>query len=169
MKISTYLAIGFILGSSLLQLKCATHAPKHKKDTSATSKKGKAPKLSIADITMDNFEDKVLKSKKMVVLDFWTDWCAPCKSLMPVMEELAYEYRDHTVFYRVNAEKDNNIYLTIDYEVRGYPSILYFKDGKNIDRQTGAILKEMISQRIAALLMDGKPMPAPPEQSKKND
>lgn len=105
-------------------------------------------RLAISQVTMNTFESKVLQQDRLVIVDFWTDWCGPCKTLAPIMEELAHDYKGKVVFYRMNAEKDNNLYTAIDYEVRGYPTLLYFRNGKNIDRQTGSILKEMIQQRI---------------------
>lgn len=148
MKINSSIIRASIAFCVLFSMACG-----HTKHTaSKTPSKGKTEEVAkrqpISQVTMATFDSKVLKNNKLVIVDFWTDWCGPCKSLAPVMEELAYEYRDKVVFYRINAEKDNNVYLTIDYEVKGYPTILYFRGGKNVDRQTGSILKEMISQRI---------------------
>ena len=107
------------------------------------------PRLPLSQITQSTFESKILQNNnKLIIVDFWTDWCGPCKTLEPVLEELAYEYKDQVSIYRINAEKDNNVYITIDYEVKAYPTILYFRKGQVIDRLSGLFLKEAIAQRI---------------------
>jgi thioredoxin 1 len=164
MKINQFFILGLIVVSCLFDVGCGN--AKHTQSKKGNTTQGTAKRQPISQVTMATFDSKVLKNDKLIIVDFWTDWCGPCKSLAPVMEELAYEYRDKVVFYRINAEKDNNVYLTIDYEVRGYPTILYFKGGKNIDRQTGSILKEMISQRIDSNLSNKG---VPVEQKREGD
>jgi thioredoxin 1 len=96
------------------------------------------------------FEGKVLKSSKPVVVDFWAPWCAPCLMVAPILEELAEEYGDKIVIAKVNTDEDAQ--HAIKYGVQGIPTMLFVKDGDIFNRIIGAVPKPAIQQNIDAML-----------------
>ena len=100
-------------------------------------------------ITDKNFEEKVLKSSKLVLVDFWAPWCGPCKSLAPVIDEVATEIAEVSV---LKCNIDENPESPSKYQVRSIPTLTLFKDGKVIDTKVGAIskgaLKDWINENI---------------------
>lgn len=100
-------------------------------------------------ITDKNFEEKVLKSSKLVLVDFWAPWCAPCKSLAPAIDEVAAEIAEVSV---LKCNIDKNPESPSKYKVRSIPTLTLFKDGKVIDTKVGAIskgvLKDWINENI---------------------
>ncbi len=101
-------------------------------------------------VTDDEFETKVLQSKKPVVVDFWAPWCGPCRMVAPILDELAKEYKDRIVIAKVNT--DENAENAGKYGVQGIPTMLFIKDGKVVDRMVGAAPKPSIQQRVDNLL-----------------
>ena len=93
-----------------------------------------------------DFEDKVLKSEVPVVVDFWAPWCAPCKIIGPVIEELAKEYGDKVRFAKLNT--DNNRETAAKYGIMGIPTLKIFRDGGEIDSMSGAAPKEYLKEFI---------------------
>lgn len=102
------------------------------------------------EITVDNFEAEVLQSSTPVLVDFWATWCGPCKAIAPIMEELAAEYAGKLKVGKVDA--DNNGEIAEKYGVRALPTLLLFKDGKDVDRIIGALPKQRIVQKLASFL-----------------
>jgi thioredoxin 1 len=92
----------------------------------------------VVTLTTENFEAEVLKSDKPVLVDFWTTWCAPCKAVAPVLEELAGE-TDQVRIAKLNAEENQEI--AYRFNVSGFPTFILFKDGKMADRMMGAAPK----------------------------
>lgn len=92
------------------------------------------------DITDKDFEDKVLKTDKPVLVDFWAPWCGPCKIAGPVIEELAKEYKDKINVVKLNV--DENQESAQKYGVLSIPTVVIFKDGKEEARQVGFAGKE---------------------------
>ena len=84
------------------------------------------------EITDSNFEELVLKSDKPVMVDFWAEWCGPCRMVGPVVEELAKDYQGKAVIGKVNV--DNNAGISMKYGIRSIPTILFFKNGELVDR-----------------------------------
>lgn len=97
-------------------------------------------------VTTTDFEEKVLKSTIPVLVDFWAEWCMPCKMIGPSIEQLATEYAGKAGVYKVDVDKDGDI--ASKYGVMGIPALLLFKDGKLADQMVGAAPKE----KIAAML-----------------
>ena len=93
-----------------------------------------------------NFDDIVVASDKPVLVDFWAEWCGPCKMIVPVVEELAGEYDVKVVFGNSNPE------VSAKYGIRSIPTLLVFKDGEIVDKQIGAVPKGVLAQKLDAQL-----------------
>lgn len=102
------------------------------------------------EITDSNFEEVVLKSDKPVLIDFWAEWCGPCRMVGPVVEELAGEYEGKAVIGKLNV--DHNPETAIKYGIRSIPALLYFKNGEVVDRQVGAVPKNILEGKLTAQL-----------------
>jgi thioredoxin 1 len=102
------------------------------------------------EITDSNFEQLVKNSDKPVLVDFWAAWCGPCLAIAPAIEELAKEYEGKAVVGKVDV--DNNPMVASAFGVRNIPTILFFKDGKVVDKQVGAVPKSMLSKKLEAQL-----------------
>jgi thioredoxin 1 len=98
------------------------------------------------EITDANFEELVLKSDKPVLVDFWAEWCGPCRMVGPVVEEIAKEYSDTAVVGKVNV--DNNPGISVKYGIRNIPALLYFKNGEIVDKQIGAVPKSVLAGKL---------------------
>ncbi|HRF81383.1 MAG TPA: thioredoxin [Flavobacteriales bacterium] len=101
-------------------------------------------------ITDSNFEELALKSDKPVMVDFWAEWCGPCRMVGPVVEELAKEYDGKAVIGKVNV--DNNPQVAMKYGIRSIPTILFIKNGEVVDRSVGAVPKSQLSQKLEGQL-----------------
>lgn len=102
--------------------------------------------LEITDATIND----VLESGKPVVIDFWAEWCGPCRMVGPIVEELANEYEGKVVIGKVDV--DNNDEVTSKYGIRNIPTILFIKDGEIVDKQVGAAQKSALVEKIEKLL-----------------
>jgi len=100
-------------------------------------------------ITDSNF-DELLKSGKPLVVDFWAEWCGPCKMIGPILEDLAHDYEDKVIIGKLDVDDNNDV--TTRYGIRNIPTILFFKDGLQVDKQVGATQKSVMAQKIEALL-----------------
>ena len=81
--------------------------------------------------------DKALQENKLVMVDFWADWCGPCKMLAPLIEDLAEKYSESAVVGKVNVDEEQE--LAIRYRVMSIPTVIFFKDGQEIDRKVGVM------------------------------
>ena len=102
------------------------------------------------EITDANFEEIVGKSTKPVLLDFWAEWCGPCRMVGPVVEELSHDFGDTAVVGKVDV--DSNANISAMFGIRNIPTILFFKDGKVVDKQVGAVPKSVLDAKLRALL-----------------
>ena len=101
------------------------------------------------EITDSNFND-VISKNKTVLVDFWAEWCGPCRMIGPVIEELANEYEGKAIIGKLDV--DSNQESSVKYGVRSIPTILTFKDGEIVDRQVGAVPKETLTNIIDSQL-----------------
>ena len=99
------------------------------------------------EITDSNFEE-VLGSEKPVLVDFWAEWCGPCKMIGPVVEELASDYDGKAVIGKVDV--DSNPEVSAKFGIRSIPTLLVFKGGEVVDKQVGAVPKGVLSQKLDA-------------------
>ena len=102
------------------------------------------------EITDANFQIEVLQSDKPVLLDFWAEWCGPCKMVAPVVEELAKEYDGKLKVGKVDV--DSNQQTSMQYGIRSIPTLLIFKGGKVVDQLVGAVPKKMLAEKVAKYL-----------------
>jgi len=100
------------------------------------------------EITDANFEELVLKSDKPVLVDFWAEWCGPCRMVGPVVEELSNEYAGKAVVGKVNV--DMNSAISANYGIRNIPTLLYFKNGQLVDKQVGVVPKATLAAKLDA-------------------
>ena len=101
------------------------------------------------EITDSNFND-VISKNKTVLVDFWAEWCGPCRMIAPVIEELANEYEGKAIIGKLDV--DSNQESSVKYGVRSIPTILTFKDGEIVDRQVGAVPKKTLTNVIDSQL-----------------
>lgn len=92
--------------------------------------------------------DQIINSDKPVLVDFWAEWCGPCKMIGPVVEELANDYEGKAVIGKLNV--DDNPGVTARFGVRNIPTLLVFKGGQIVDKQVGAVPKSVLNQKLAA-------------------
>jgi thioredoxin 1 len=107
--------------------------------------------INVLEITSANFDKDVLRSDKLVVVDFWAPWCVPCKTLAPTIEKLSEELRGRVRVSKCNV--DDNPDLATDLSILNVPTLVMFKDGKEIGRMVGINSKTAIESRIQELIV----------------
>jgi thioredoxin 1 len=100
--------------------------------------------------TKENFDSEVLKSDKPVLVDFYADWCGPCKMMGPVVSKLAGQYDGRAKIGKVNADDDGEI--AVRYGVSSIPNLVFFKNGEVVDRVVGAVPATVLEEKLNKLL-----------------
>lgn len=103
-----------------------------------------------ATFTDGNFEEEVINSSIPVLVDFWAEWCAPCKMIAPTVDEIAQEYDGKLKVGKVDV--DSNPKTSSKYQIRSIPSLVFFKDGKVTDQIVGAVPKVKIMSKVETIL-----------------
>ena len=93
---------------------------------------------------------ELLDSGKPVVIDFWAPWCGPCRSIAPIVEDLAGVYEDRAIIGKYNVDEGDE--LSVEYGIRNIPTMLFFKDGQMVDKHVGTISRDALAAKIDALL-----------------
>mgnify|MGYP001827574850 CR=1 FL=1 len=106
--------------------------------------------MSIVHVNKDNFESDVLKSGKPVLVDFWAEWCGPCKMIAPILEEISTEYDERLQIAKVDVEENQAI--AMQYGIRSIPTLMIFKDGVVQAQHVGMLSKDQLSQLLEAQL-----------------
>lgn len=101
-------------------------------------------------VTDSNFDELVINSGKPALVDFWAEWCGPCRMIAPYVEQIAEEYKDRAVVAKVDVDSCPGI--ASRYGIRNIPTVLFFKDGKQVDKQVGAVPKSNLVAKLEALL-----------------
>jgi len=96
--------------------------------------------------TDGNFDAEVLKSDKPVLVDFWAEWCGPCRMIAPMIEELANDYEGKAVVAKLNVDENPNV--SMKYGIRSIPTLLIFKNGEVVDQVVGAVPKNVLAEKL---------------------
>lgn len=107
---------------------------------------------NIASVTNEDFEEIVMKSDVPVLVDFFAEWCGPCKTLSPIIEELSLEYDGKIKFVKVDIDVDGNKDLAVKYQVNGVPTLILFGNGEIKDTTVGVTSKKKLIQKIEQVL-----------------
>lgn len=98
--------------------------------------------LQVTDSTLE----QVLDTDKLVVLDFWAEWCGPCKMVAPIIEELGEEYKDRVVVGKVDVDENSD--ATAQFGIRNIPTVVFIKNGDVVDKLVGAAAKSMFVEKV---------------------
>tara|TARA_A100001011_G_scaffold76676_1_gene78949 strand:+ start:1494 stop:1832 length:339 start_codon:yes stop_codon:yes gene_type:complete len=104
------------------------------------------------DVNEENFDSIVMNSDKPVLVDFWAEWCGPCKMLTPTIEALAKEYKDTSSIVKINV--DDSPAIATKYGIRSIPSILLFKSGDVVEQRVGAVSKDELAGMLDKIIKD---------------
>lgn len=102
------------------------------------------------EFTDANFKEKVLDNKGVAVIDFWAEWCGPCRLIAPIIEELANEYDGKALIGKLDV--DNNPEVSMKYGIRSIPTILILKDGEVVEKHVGTTTRANLEQKLTAHL-----------------
>ena len=102
------------------------------------------------EITTQNFEEMVLKSDKPVLVDFWAEWCGPCRMVGPIVDDLHDDYQGKAIIGKVNVDEEQEV--AAKYGIRNIPTILFFKNGEIVDKSVGVAPKADLAKKIDALI-----------------
>ncbi len=102
------------------------------------------------EITDTNFDEIVLQADKPVIVDFWAEWCGPCRMVGPIVQEIGHDYEGKVVVGKLDV--DNNPGVSVKFGIRNIPTLLFFKNGQVVDKQVGAVPKQIIVNKLEALL-----------------
>ncbi|MDR0537459.1 MAG: thioredoxin [Tannerellaceae bacterium] len=105
----------------------------------------------LLEVTNSNF-DELRNSGKPLVLDFWAEWCGPCRMVSPLLESLAEQFAGEVVIGKLNVDEGENDSIVQKYLIRNIPTLLFFKDGELVDRFVGSAQRSVYESKIKALL-----------------
>jgi thioredoxin 1 len=111
--------------------------------------KRRTPVATISDVTDSTFEEEVLKSDQPVLVDFWAEWCAPCRMMAPVLKEIADEFGDRIRVCKLDVDANPN--SAARFNIRSIPSLLFFQNGQVADQVVGAVPKARIVEKLDQL------------------
>lgn len=101
-------------------------------------------------VTDSNFDQEVLQSNIPVIVDFWAEWCGPCRLISPIIEELGKQYENKVKVVKLNVDENPN--SAIRFGIRNIPTVLFFKNGQVVDKQVGAVPKRILEEKLLRLL-----------------
>ena len=104
---------------------------------------------TISDVTDTSFDEDVLKSDRPVLVDFWAEWCAPCKMIAPVVKEIADDYGDRLRVVKMDVDANPN--TAAKFSIRSIPTLLLFQNGQVVDQLVGAVSKDRIVEKVERL------------------
>tara|TARA_B100001142_G_scaffold115109_1_gene117399 strand:+ start:2543 stop:2860 length:318 start_codon:yes stop_codon:yes gene_type:complete len=102
------------------------------------------------ELTNSNFQDLVMKSDKPVLVDFWAEWCGPCRMVGPMVDELATDFEGRALVGKVDVDTQNEI--AAQFGIRNIPTLLIFKNGEVVDKQVGVAAKSILADKLEAAL-----------------
>ena len=102
------------------------------------------------EVNDSNFEQIVLKADKPVIVDFWAEWCGPCRMVAPIVKEIGQDFEGRVVVAKLDV--DNNPEVSNKFGIRNIPTILFFKNGEIVDKQVGAVPKNVLVAKVEAIL-----------------
>lgn len=102
------------------------------------------------EITDENFDELVLKSEKPVVVDFWAEWCGPCRMIGPLINEMSKDFEGKALVGKVNVDQNANV--SAQFGVRSIPTVLFIKNGEVVDKSVGAVPKATLEAKLNAIL-----------------
>ena len=104
--------------------------------------------MSVANVTDSTFEQEVLKADIPVLVDFWAPWCGPCKMMAPILTEVKETLGDSVTIIKIDVDKNQSLMASPQFQLRGVPTLMLFKEGKVLWKQAGVVPKEEIVSRI---------------------
>ena len=102
------------------------------------------------EFTTENFNQEVLQSKLPVLVDFWAEWCGPCRMISPLIDELDADYKDQAIIGKVNVDSESDI--SAKYGITSIPTLLFFKDGEVVDKHVGSASKSQLEEKLNSLI-----------------
>ena len=102
------------------------------------------------EVTDANFQETIVEAGQPAVVDFWAEWCGPCRMVAPIISELSEEYKDRAVIAKMDV--DSNPETAAKYGIRNIPTILFFKGGEVVDKQVGAVPKTVLATKLDQLV-----------------